>query len=207
VVDGLRVAALALFLLGGSMNSASSETFQLLALGDSLTSGWGLRGPDGFCPRLEAALRARGLDVRVMNAGVAGDTAAGGLARLRGIPTDAYDAVIVELGINDLLSGVPIETTRRNLEAILDTIMRAGKPVLLAGARSPFGPARVFEKLHRELAETRGIDLDPDFLAGAVGPGLDQGDGLHPNAKGVEVIVERILPRVVKLIEAARAQK
>jgi len=86
-------------------------------------------------------------------------------------------------------------------------IARAGKPVLLAGARSPFGPARAFETLHRELAETRGIDLDPDFLAGAIGPSLDQGDRLHPNAKGVEVIVERILPRVVKLIEAARAQK
>lgn len=189
------------------MNTASSETFQLLALGDSLTSGWGLREGDGFCPRLEAAARARGIDIHVVNAGVAGDTTAGGLARLRRMSIDAHDAVIVELGINDLLSGVPIETTRRNLEAILDVIARAGKPVLLVGARSPFGPAPAFERVHRELAEARGIDLDPDFLAGAIGPGLDQGDGLHPNARGVGAIVERILPRVVKLMEAARAQK
>jgi len=186
---------------------AAAETFQLLALGDSLTSGWGLREDDGFCPRLEAASRALGLDIRVINAGVAGDTAAGGFSRLRRISPDGYDAILVELGINDLLSGVSPRTTRRSLEAILDVAAAAGKPVLLAGARSPFGPAPAFEKLHRELAETRGLDLDPDFLAGVVGPGLDQGDGLHPNARGVEVIVERILPRVVKLIETARVQK
>lgn len=189
------------------MESSATDNFHLLALGDSLTSGWGLRGEEGFCPKLETALKARGLNVIVVNAGVPGDTTAGALVRLRRIPTDDYDAALVELGINDLLSGVPPRTTRRNLEAILDLLAAAGKPVLLSGARSPFGSAPAFERIHPDLATTRGIDLDPDFLAGATGPGLDQGDGLHPNARGVEMIVERILPRAARLIERARAQK
>lgn len=206
-VGPARAAATALVLMEMTMSASEADTIRVLALGDSLTSGWGLPEGAGFVSRLQAALNARGVDARVIDAGLAGDTAAGGLARLRRIPPDAFDAAIVELGVNDLLTGVPPTYLRRNLEAIVDTLQAARKPVLLAGARSPFGPAPGYEGIHAAIANARGIDLDPDFLAGAVGPGLDQGDGLHPNARGVEVTVARVLPRVLRLIETTRNQK
>ena len=181
-----------------------AEALRILMLGDSLTAGYGLASRDALPARLEAALRDRGLDARVIDAGVSGDTTAGGLARLDWALADRPHAVIVALGANDALRAIDPAVARSNLDRLLATLSERGLPVLLAGMLAPrnLGPeygAR-FDAIYPELAERHGALLYPFLLDGvATVAELNQADGLHPNEAGVEVIVERILPSVLCL--------
>lgn len=197
--------ALALTLIAAP---AAAEPIRLLALGDSLTAGYGLPPDQSFPVQLEAALRDRGYDIRVTNAGVSGDTTAGGLARLDWALADNPDLVLVELGANDGLRGIDPMETRDNLAAILERLTTRGVPTLLTGMYAPPNLGReygqVFDALYPELAATYGVPLYPFFLDGvATMEDLNQADGIHPNADGVSVIVERIVPDVIALIERA----
>jgi acyl-CoA thioesterase-1 len=185
----------------------SAEPIRLLVLGDSLTAGYGLPGGQGFVPRLQAALTARGRAVRVIDAGVSGDTTAGGLARLDWALADRPQAALVELGGNDGLRGLPPHGSKANLAGILDKLAAHNIPVLLAGMLAPpnlgadYG--REFAGMFHDLArEKPGVSLYAFFLEGvASDPALNQPDGIHPNARGVDIIVDRILPAVEALIE------
>ena len=182
-----------------------------MALGDSLTAGYGLPDKDGFVPRLQAALRAKGIDADVANAGVSGDTASDGLARLDWSVPVGTNAVIVELGANDMLRGVKPDVTRNALDAILRKLTARNIAVLLCGMRAApnLGAAygREFERIYPELAAKYDVPLYPFFLDGvAADRKLTQSDGMHPNAAGVGVIVARILPKVVDLVALVRAR-
>ena len=188
----------------GLATETCAEELRILMLGDSLTAGYGLASRDGLPARLEAALRARGLDARVIDAGVSGDTTAGGLARLDWALADRPHAVIVALGANDALRAIDPAVARSNLDRLLAALSQRSLPVLLAGMLAPrnLGPeygAR-FDAIYPELAERHGALLYPFLLGGvATVAELNQADGLHPNEAGVEVIVERILPSVLCL--------
>lgn len=184
---------------------------RIAAFGDSLTAGFGLAEEDAFPRQLEQALRARGYEVEVINAGVSGDTASGGLARLEWSLSGPIDAVIVELGANDALRGVDPAITRQALDEILARLKQRGVKVLLAGMLAPpnlgeaYGAA--FNGIYGDLASKYQVALYPFFLDGvAADPRLNQADGLHPTAAGVSVIVERILPAVEALLQAPAAQ-
>ena len=188
------------------LSAATGKETRLLAFGDSLTSGWGLAARDAFPAQLERALHAAGRkNVRVIASGVAGDTSAGGRARLAWSLADRPDVAIVELGANDGLRGIDPASTYGNLDAILAELKRRGIPVLLAGMYAPpnlgseYGEA--FNAIYPRLAERHGVVLYPFFLEGvAVEPALNQPDGIHPNGDGVAVIVERILPYVMRVL-------
>ena len=188
------------------LSTATAKETRLLAFGDSLTSGWGLAARDAFPAQLERALHAAGRkNVRVIASGVAGDTSAGGRARLAWSLADRPDVAIVELGANDGLRGIDPASTYGNLDAILAELKRRGIPVLLAGMYAPpnlgseYGEA--FNAIYPRLAERHGVVLYPFFLEGvAVEPALNQPDGIHPNGDGVAVIVERILPYVMRVL-------
>ena len=178
------------------------------AFGDSLTAGYGLPPAQGFTAQLQAALRRAGVAATVRNGGVSGDTAAQGRARLlwglRGLKATP-DLVIVELGANDMLRGLPPAQARANLERILAELKRRRIPVLLAGMRAApnLGPdyVRAFEGMYPALARKYGVPLYPFFLDGVAGNrALIQNDGLHPNARGVAVIVRRIAPSVTRTL-------
>ncbi|MEN0072756.1 MAG: arylesterase [Paracraurococcus sp.] len=188
---------------------AAGQAPRLLVLGDSLAAGYGLPQDQGFVPQLQAALAARGRAVRVVNAGVSGDTTAGGLARLDWSLAERPQAAIVELGGNDGLRALPPAASRSNLAAILDRLKARDIPVLLAGMLAPpnlgaaYGRefAAVYSGLAREYPDTI---FYPFFLDGVVGEaGLNQPDGIHPNAQGVAEIVRRILPAVESLLDRA----
>ena len=177
----------------------------MAAFGDSLSAGYGLPESEAFPARLEAALRETGTTVRVINAGVSGDTSAGGRARLNWLLADGPDAVIVELGANDALRGVDPKETRGNLSTILETLNERGVRVLLTGMMAPpnLGDryAKTFNAIYPELALAHDVMLYPFFLDGVAAQStLNQIDGIHPNAAGVAVIVNRILPYVRRLI-------
>jgi acyl-CoA thioesterase-1 len=184
----------------------------VLAFGDSLTAGYQLGPTEGFAPQLEAALKAKGRDVTVHNAGVSGDTSAQGLARLNWVLGGLKakpDLAIVELGANDMLRGQPPAAMQANLDAILTELGKRGVPVVLAGMRAApnLGAAygREFEAVFPALAKKHGATLYPFFLNGVAGqPGLQLSDGMHPTAKGVGVIVKGILPTVEKALDAKR---
>ena len=184
----------------------------IVALGDSLTAGFGLPQDQSFPAQLEAALKARGVEAKVVNAGVSGDTAAAGLARLDWSLPDDASAVIVELGANDALQGLPPDGTRKALAAIIEKVQAKGLPVLLAGMEAPRNLGKdyvdAFGAIYPDLAARYGVILYPFFLDGpALNAELMQKDGLHPNAEGVAVIVEKILPKVEELLaEAGNAQ-
>jgi acyl-CoA thioesterase-1 len=185
---------------------AANGPVRLLALGDSLTAGYGLGEGQGFVPQLEKALRAKGYDVTVINAGVSGDTTAGGLSRLDWALGDKPDAALVELGANDMLRGLDPAAARANLDAILTKLKERNIPTLLAGiyASASYGRAYTerFDAIYPELAAKHGVPLYPFFLDGvATDAAMNQGDGIHPNAAGVKVIVERILPYVTRLLD------
>ena len=174
------------------------------AFGDSLAAGYGLPPQQGFTAQLEAALRRAGMTVTVSNGGVAGDTAAQGRARLRwglrGLGRTP-DLVIVELGANDMLRGLPVAQARANLDQVLTELARRRIPVLLVGMRAApnLGPdyARAFEGMYPALARAHRVPLYPFFLDGvAANRALIQPDGLHPNARGVGIVVRRMLPAV-----------
>ncbi len=175
-------------------------------LGDSLTAGYGVARADSFPAQLEARLADAGLEVAVINAGVSGDTAAGGKRRLDWLLADQPQAVILELGANDGLRGIDPEQTYQNLDAILTRLAHEGLPVLLTGMLAPpnYGQAygKAFKAMFLRLAEKHGVAFYPFFLEGVAGRShLNQHDGLHPNAAGVAVIVEGILPAALDLLE------
>jgi acyl-CoA thioesterase-1 len=178
---------------------------RILVLGDSLSAGYGLSAAEAFPAQLEQALRESGQKVRVINAGVSGDTTAGGLARLEWALAERPQLVIVQLGANDALRGLDPEQVRDNLDAILTRLQQVGTQALLAGMRAPrnLGPAYYikFDLIYSDLARKHRVALDPFFLEGvALRPELNQPDGLHPNARGVAVIVRRLLPQVQALL-------
>ncbi len=188
-----------------NVSSVRAEPATVLALGDSLTAGYGLPAQASFPARLEQRLKAAGLEVRVVNAGVSGDTSAGGLARLDWALADRPSVAIVELGANDGLRGLDPGQTARNLDAIVATLQGRGVRVLLAGMLAPPNLGReygdAFRQAYREVAARRQVPLYPFFLDGVAGdPRLNQKDGLHPTAEGVTVIVERIAPWVIPLL-------
>ena len=183
----------------------AGRRLRLVALGDSLTAGYGLPRGQGFAARLEAALRGAGHDVEVIDAGVSGDTTDMGLARLDwSVPSDA-DAVIVELGANDALRGLPPSQARANLDEIVGRLTTRGQKVLIAGMLAPrnLGDAYAtdFDPIFAEVAAKYGALLYPFFLDGvALHPELTLPDGLHPNAAGIDVIVAGIHPKVRELL-------
>jgi acyl-CoA thioesterase I len=207
-----NLAAAALLLLAAP---AAAEV-RILAFGDSLTQGFGLPEAEGFVPRLQAWLAAHGArDVAVVNGGVSGDTSAGGLARVAWSLGDNIDAVILELGANDMLRGLDPGLTRANLDGILAAVGERQLPAVVAGIPAPANYPQAYrdayEAMFRDLAKAHGAILYPSFLAG-LGPGrslreitpLLQPDGLHPNAQGVQAIVEHIGPLVLELVAEAR---
>ncbi|BCG77474.1 arylesterase [Mesorhizobium sp. 113-3-3] len=201
-------AGLILFLaLCGAISSARAEPFKIVGFGDSLMAGYGLGPGEGFTDKLQAALRAKGRDVTVANAGVSGDTTSGGLARLDWSVPDGTQLVILELGANDMLRGVLPDIARKNLDEMLGKLKQRKIAVLLAGMRAAPNLGAdyqtAFDAIFPQLAKKYDIALYPFFLDGVVGePGMQLEDGLHPSAKGVDVMVERILPTVERAIAA-----
>jgi acyl-CoA thioesterase I len=184
---------------------AADRPLKIVALGDSLTAGYGLPASAAFPAKLERALRAKGLKVTVANAGVSGDTASDGLARLDWSVPEGTDAVILELGANDALRGIDPAVTRRALQSILRRLKQRSIPVLLCGMLAPrnlgANYAGAFDAIYPELAASEGVPLYPFFLDGvATDPKLNLADGMHPSAAGVDVVVAKILPKVEELI-------
>lgn len=178
---------------------------KIVILGDSLTAGYGLPLDQAFPMRLQAALAAKGVVAEVVSAGVSGDTTAGGLARVDRVLQENPSAVIVELGANDGLRGLEPEQSYAHLDAILERLDAKNIPVLIAGMKAPPNLGREygteFESIYARLAERHHAALYPFFLDGvAADAALTQADGLHPNASGVKVIVDRILPYVMRLV-------
>jgi len=178
----------------------------VLTFGDSLTAGYGLPRAEGFVAQLQAALKQSGKAVRVKNGSVSGDTTSSGRARLAWILNEAVDLVIVELGANDALLGLPPQVTRKNLGAILVELKRRKIPVLLAGMLAPpnWGPnyRQAFNSIYPDLAKLHGAKLYPFFLDGVAAKShLNQSDGIHPNANGVRVIVDALTPYVIDLLD------
>lgn len=189
---------------------ARAETLKLIVFGDSLTAGYQLAPDEAYPAQLERALRARGHNVSVVNASVSGDTTSGGLSRLDWSVGEGGDAVIVELGANDMLRGLPPETTRSNLQAIVQQLKAKGMEVLVAGmqAQRNLGEdyAAAYDPIFGEIARQEGALFYPFFLEGvALDPALNLPDGMHPTGEGVSVIVEAMLPLVESLLERAAA--
>ena len=189
----------------------ADQPVRIVVLGDSLVAGFGLAPAQAFPAQLERALRARGRAVEVINAGVSGDTTAGGLARLAWAVPEQTDAVILELGANDALRGLDPAGARSNLDKIITTVRANGAEVLLAGMFAPRSLGkdyvRAFESIYPDLATKYALILYPFFLQGvAMDPKLNLDDGLHPNARGVAEITKNILPAVEQLIERARTK-
>ena len=200
----LVVAVLAIATPGTLLHGEPKETV-IVAFGDSLVAGYGLPQDQSFPAQLEAALRERGATVRVVNAGVSGDTASAALQRIDWALPDDADAVIVELGGNDALQGLPPEGTKAALAAIIEKVQAKGLPVLLAGMEAPRNLGQdyvdAFGAIYPDLAARYGVGLYPFFLEGAaLNSDLMQKDGIHPNGKGIAVIVENIMPQVETLL-------
>ena len=201
----VRALCAVLFGLLGSSGPAMARTPEILVFGDSLSAGLGLPTDAAFPSRLEARLKAEGTVVHVVNAGVSGDTTAGGLARLDWSLADKPDLVILELGANDTLRGIDPKIVRANLDAMITKIQASGAKLLLTGMRSlaNWGEdyEKQFDRIYPELAQAHGVTLYPFFLEGvAMDPKLNQPDGLHPNERGVAALVDRIAPHVARLI-------
>ncbi len=210
----MPIQTLAVFAIGLLLAAvpARAEPVRIVALGDSLTAGYGLEPAESFTVQLEKALKARGHDIVIVNAGVSGDTSSDGAARVDWSIGEDADAVIVELGANDALRGVDPAITRDSLDGLLARLGERGLPVLLAGMLAPpnlgadYG-AR-FNPIYPELAAKHGTLFYPFFLDGVAAEArLNQPDGIHPNAEGVAIIVERIVPSVEALIAAATAAR
>lgn len=185
---------------------------QLVAVGDSLTQGYGLNPGEGLVPQLQAWLRAEGADVEVLNAGVSGDTTAGGRARLGWSLEAGTDAVMIALGGNDILRGLPPEQARQNLDAMLAEVRARGLPVLLVGLKAPgnYGAEyqAAFNTIWPELGAKYGAVVLPDLLApiaaktpeARAAEGLMQGDNIHPSAKGVQLVIAALGPKVLEVL-------
>jgi acyl-CoA thioesterase-1 len=191
---------------------AQERPVRIVVLGDSLSAGFGLAAQDALPAKLARALKAKGLAVEITNAGVSGDTAAGGLARLDWSVPDGTDAVILELGANDALRGADPKATRASLDTIIRRLKERKIAVLLAGMLAPrnLGPdyAKAFDPIYPELAAEHGLILYPFILDGIAGDqALNQADGIHPTAAGVDIIVARMLPKAEELIARVKASR
>lgn len=180
---------------------AARRKLKIVAFGDSLTAGYNLPQSAAFPTQLEKALRAKGFDVEIINAGVSGDTTTSAMARLDWSIPDGTDGVIMELGANDALRGVDPGLTENNFRIMLQKLQDRGIPVLLAGMLAPRNMGenyvKLFDGMYRPLAAQFNATYYPFFLQGVAGdPKLNLGDGIHPNAEGVAVIVKNILPTV-----------
>jgi acyl-CoA thioesterase I len=205
IASFLKGASLALALVLAT--GAEAAACRIAVLGDSLTAAYGLDVADGFPARLEQALRERGYACAVLDAGVSGDTSAGGLGRLDWMLADQPSHVIVELGANDGLRALPPELMAQNLDGIVTRLKDEGIPVLLTGMLAPPNLGRdygaAFEAVFPRLAQEHDLPLYPFFLDGVAGEALlNQGDGVHPTADGIAIIVERILPTVTDWLDA-----
>ncbi len=203
-----RNAIAAIVLVNGA---AQAETVTIAALGDSLTQGYGLIEQEGFVPRMEAWLRDQGAEVDIINAGVSGDTTAGGLSRVEWTLTPRVDALIVALGGNDMMRGIAPEVARANLDGIMQAAEAADKPVLLIGMEAPgnYGPdyKSAFDSIYPDLANSYDSLLFDNFFEGIMSEDLSsararymQPDGIHPNAEGVDRIVAAMGPAVLDLV-------
>ena len=209
VLSKVRVAAVCLC----TVTAAQAEPVEVLALGDSLTAGYGMMDHDGFVPKMRTWLEEQGLNVRLVNAGVSGDTTAGGLSRVEWSLTPATEALIVALGGNDLLRGLDPAVSRANLEGILKIAEAKGLDVLIVGMEAPgnYGPEykAEFDAMYPELAEAYDALYFPRFFEGLYSVGTNpaeltevmQMDGIHPNAQGVDLIVEAMGPAVAELVK------
>ena len=205
-----RGAVVLLVLAGLIAPAPAAPPARIVVLGDSLTAGYGLPASEAFPVILQARLAADGVPAMIANAGVSGDTSAGGLARLDWALADKPDYVLLELGANDALRGIDPKVTRDNLDKILARLTARGTKVLLLGMKAPrnYGPdyQRDFDAIYPDLAAKYGVPLYPFFLDGvALDPELNQADGLHPNVKGVHIVVDRIAPYVERLVTGATA--
>ena len=185
---------------------ASAKPVKIVAFGDSLTAGYGLAAEDAYPVKLDAALKKRGYDVSIANAGVSGDTSTGGLQRVEWSVGEGVDLVILELGANDALRGIDPSVTRKSLTAIVTQLRARNIKILLAGMLAPpnLGPeyGKRFKAIFTDLGKLPGVTLYPFFLEGVAGrPDLNQHDGLHPTAKGVEEIVKRLLPVIEPMLK------
>ena len=203
------LAALCALCACGSAVAAAAEAPRIAILGDSIAAGYGLAAEDAFPARLEAALRALGVAAEVSNAGVSGDTTAGGLARVDWLLADSPGAVVVALGGNDALRGLAPEAVEANLAAIVEKLRAGGARVMLAGMLAPrnLGEAyaREFDAVFPRVARRYGAAFYPFLLDGvAADPALNQPDGIHPNAAGAALIAERMAPVVAEWLAAAR---
>lgn len=193
-----------------SAGAALAEPIKLVGFGDSLMAGYQLPAPDAFPVKLEAALKVRGYDVEVANAGVSGDTSSGGLARLDWSVPDGTKGVILELGANDALRGIAPEETEKNIDAMLTRLKERGIAVLLAGMLAPPNMGADYEKrfngIYERMAEKHGVALYPFFLDGvAAQADLQIDDGMHPNPAGVDVMVAKILPTAEAFLKSVMA--
>jgi acyl-CoA thioesterase-1 len=206
------VVAILLCAVAPPKSEAKEQETVIVALGDSLTAGLGLPQSESFPAKLEAALKAQGRNVTVANAGVSGDTVSAALDRLDWALPPNTSAVIVELGGNDALQGLPPAEIEASLAKIIERVKAKGLPVLIAGMESPRNMGKdyvdQFHAIYPDLAERYGALLYPFFLDGvALDPGLMQEDGIHPNAKGVDRIVQSILPKVDELLTQVENQR
>ncbi len=195
-----------IFALNITSSSARNEEYKLVAFGDSLTAGYGLSSTDSFPVNLQKQLQNKGYNVKVINAGMSGDTVAGGLSRLDWSIDKNTDGVIIELGANDALRGISPASTRTSLEQILIRLKNRKIDILLTGMLAPpnLGPEyeKSFNSIFPELARKYNVVFYPFFLKGVAAiPSLNQADGLHPTAQGVRIILQNIMPKVEELLD------
>ena len=203
----LRLAFLASLAILATAAAAKAEPYRIVGFGDSLMAGYGLDAGQSFPERLEKALREKGHDVVIAKAGVSGDTSSGGLSRLDWSVPDGTRLVILELGANDMLRGIGPDITEKNLDAMISRLKERNIAVLLAGMRAApnLGPdyQAAFDAIYPRLAKKQGVALYPFFLDGvAADRAFLLEDGMHPNAAGIDRMVEKMLPQVEKLIAA-----
>ncbi|WP_112946009.1 MULTISPECIES: arylesterase [unclassified Rhizobium] len=202
-VAGLHIAVIVFSMLLSV--SAQARTINLVGFGDSLMAGYQLPPGDGFPEKLQAALKAKGLDVTVANAGVSGDTTTGGLSRIDWSVPDGTDGVILELGANDALRGIAPEQSEKNLDQMITRLKERGIAVFLAGMMAPPNMggdyAARFNPIYEKLAKKHGLTLYPFFLDGVVlDASLKLEDGMHPNSKGVDTMVQKMEPAITQFI-------
>jgi len=209
----IKYYALSIIILTMNMvaaNASDLKEITVLAFGDSLTAGYGLKTEDGFTHQLEQKLKNHGIQVNVINAGLSGDTTSGGLSRLEWVLASANggqpDLVILELGGNDALRGVAPKIARDNLDNMLAILTKARLKILLTGMLAPpnMGPdyAQNFNPIYADLSKKYQTFLYPFFLDGVAGnPSLNQDDGMHPNPEGVRIIVDNITPQILNILQ------
>lgn len=208
VITGLALAAFP----AAAQDAAQDQSLQVVGFGDSLMAGYQLAPNESYTAQLEAALKAEGLNVTITNAGVSGDTTSGGLSRIDWSVPDGTQGVILELGANDALRGISPEQSEKNLDAMLARLKDRNIPVVLAGMLAPpnMGPeyATRFNPIYKKLAEKYDVPLYPFFLDGvAAQQSLQLDDGMHPNAEGVKVMVERSLPVMQDFVRSILVEK